>query len=128
MRFFHTALSVIDIGKSLPFYQDVFGLRVKAQGERPELGVRFIMLEDENGVVVELFQHTDPSVLSEDLMDFSNTGIKHIAFIVEDVEAVVTKAVKAGATVVWEPRKGITVKRIAFIRDINNIPIELVEL
>lgn len=128
MKFFHTALSVIDIEKSLPFYQNVFGLRFKAQGERPELGVRFIMLEDEDGVVVELFQHTAPSALSEDLMDFSNVGIKHIAFAVEHIEEVVEKALRAGASVIWEPRKGITVKKIAFIRDINNIPIELVEL
>jgi glyoxylase I family protein len=128
MKFFHTALSVRSIQESRAFYEDVFGLKLRAEGERAELGVRFAMLEDQQGVGVELFEHINPIPLSEDLMNFSTVGMKHIAFVVENIEKVLDAAVQAGAKVIWPVKDGITVKRLAFISDPNNIPIELVEL
>ncbi len=128
MRFFHASLSVKSIEQSRPFYEKVFGLKFKVAGERPEVGIKFIMLEDEQGTVVELIEYQKPTLLTDDLMDFSKIGIKHIAFIVDNMEAVFDKAIKEGAKVLWPIKKGVTVKRIAFISDPNNIPIELVEL
>lgn len=128
MKFFHTALSVQDIVESQHFFEEVFEFHFKVKGERPELGVKFVMLENNEGVDIELFQHTSPLPLTEDLMNFQHAGIKHIAFIVEDIEAVVQKAVEQGASIIWPVKKGITVKRIAFIADPNGIPIELAEV
>jgi catechol 2,3-dioxygenase-like lactoylglutathione lyase family enzyme len=129
MKYFHVALSVRSINESQNFFESVFGLVFKTQGERPEIGVRFIMLEDKNsGAVIELFEHDKPIQLQEDLMDFQKAGIKHIAFIVDNIEKVIEQAKKCGGKVIWEPRKGITVKRTAFVADLNNIPIELIEL
>jgi glyoxylase I family protein len=128
MRYLHTALAVKSIPKSQEFYEQVFGMKFKTQGERPELGVKFIMLEDKKGMVVELFEHHHPHSLKEDLMDFSQVSIKHIAFAVEDIEKVIKRAAGFGAKIIWPIKKGITVKRIAFISDPDGIPIELVEL
>jgi glyoxylase I family protein len=128
MTFFHAAISVNNLEESRKFYEDVFDLKLKAKGERPELGVKFVILVDENGAGVELFEHATPVPTVEDFMDFSNVGFKHIAFVVDDLEKVYDKALKAGAKIIWEPRKGVTVKRLAFIKDPNNIPVELVEL
>ncbi len=128
MKFFHTALSVKNIGRSQKFFEEVFEFHFKVNGERPELAVKFVMLENKDGVVIELFEHTSPLPLKENLMDFQQAGIKHIAFIVEDIEAVVKKAVEQGASIIWPVKKGITVKRIAFIADPNGIPIELAEI
>lgn len=127
MSFFHAAISVNNLIESRAFYEDVFGLTLRAKGERPELGVKFVILQDKNGAGVELFQHVTPVATSEDFMDFSKVGFKHVAFFVEDVEKTYDKALKAGATSLWEPRKGVTVKKLAFIKDPNNIAVELVE-
>ena len=128
MRYFHTALSVKSIAVSQKFYEAVFDLKLKSQGKRKELSVRFVNLEDEGGNVIELFEHDNPSPLSENLMDFQKIGIKHIAFIVDDIEDTLDKAVKNGATIIWPPKEGVTVKRVAFIGDLDGIPVELVEL
>lgn len=126
-KYFHTALSVEDITKSQVFYETIFGFKLKATGERPEIGVRFVVLVDQSGAVLELFQHNTPKRNLQNLMDFSVTGIKHIAFMVDNLEETIDHAVKYGATLIWPIKKGITVKRIAFIGDPDNIPIELVE-
>lgn len=128
MKFFHAALAVKSIKESRVFYEKVFNLKFKVAGKRPEVGILFVMLEDEKGMVVELIEHATPNPLTQDLMDFSNVGIKHIAFIVENIEEVMARAETEGAKVIWPIKKGVTVKRIAFISDPNNIPIELVEL
>ena len=113
---------------SQKFYEAVFDLKLKSQGERKELSVRFVNLEDEGGNVIELFEHNNPLPLSENLMDFQKIGIKHIAFIVDNIEDTLDKAVENGATIIWPPKEGITVKRFAFIGDLDGIPVELVEL
>jgi len=128
MKFFHIAIAVNNLEESVSFYKEVFGLKFKIQGERPGGEVKFIALEDENGIIIELFEHAHPIPLKEDLMSFSKTGIKHIAFIVDNIDKVIEKAVNKGAKIIKSPRKGITAKRIAFISDPNNIPIELAEL
>jgi glyoxylase I family protein len=128
MKFFHTALSVKNIVASRKFYESVFGFKLKTQGQRPEIGVRFIVLTDESGGTIELFEHNMPKSLKEDLMDFSNIGIKHIAFAVDDLESTIKAALENGAKIVWPIQKGITVKRIAFISDPDDIPIEIAEL
>lgn len=61
-------------------------------------------------------------------MDFQQVGIKHIAFVVDNIEDIIDKALKNGAKIIWPIKRGITVKRIAFIADPNGIPVELVEL
>ena len=127
MKFFHVALSVKNLEESRTFYEDVFALKFRAQGERPELGVKFVILHDKDGAGVELFEHATPVPTTEDFMDFSNVGFKHIAFFVDNLEETYEKALKAGATSIWDPRKGVTVKKLAFIKDPNGIAIELVE-
>ena len=128
MKYFHTALSVNSFKESLKFYETVFGFHIRAQGERSELESKFIVLEDTSGSILELFKHNSPKKLNQDLMDFQQVGIKHIAFIVDNIEDTINKALENGAKIIWPIKKGITVKRIAFISDPNGIPIELVEV
>jgi glyoxylase I family protein len=128
MKFYHTALSVRSIKESQRFYEDIFAFTFRRQGERPELGVKFVILEDSSGHIIEFFEHQTPITLKEDLMDFSKIGYKHIAFVVDNIERTIKKAQKYGVKIIWPIKKGITVKRIAFISDPNGLPIELVEL
>lgn len=128
MQFFHTALSVLNIAESQIFFEEVFEFHLKTKGERPELSVKFVMLENKDGAIIELFEHHSPNPLKEDLMDFQKVGMKHIAFIVDDIDKVMQKALEHGASVIWPIRKGITIKRLAFVADPNGIPIELAEV
>jgi glyoxylase I family protein len=128
MKFFHTAISVKSLIESQKFYEEVFDFKFKVKGERPELGVKFVMLENNQEVVIELFKHNNPKPIKEDLMDFQQMGFKHIAFIVDNIEEVMRKASKFGVRIYWAPKKGITIKRLAFISDPNGIPIELAEV
>ncbi len=127
MKIFHPAISVKSIEKSRAFYEKVFNLTFRVAGERPKQQMKFIMLQDEHGTVIELFEHKNPKPLTEDLMDFSQVGMKHIAFIVDNLEETFEKALKHGATVIWPIQKGVTVKRLAFVRDLDGIPLELIE-
>ncbi|HEY4498584.1 MAG TPA: VOC family protein [Candidatus Paceibacterota bacterium] len=127
MKFAHTALSVRNLEESRKFYETVFNLKLSVEGKREELGIRFISLTDKKGNAIELIQHKNPVPLAEDLMDFERVGIKHVGFEVENIEEVIERAKKLGAKVLWEPRKGVTVKRVAFVSDPDGIPIELVE-
>lgn len=127
----HVALSVKNIEVSRKFYEQVFDLQFQkeGEGERPELGVRFILLADEQGNAVELFESKKQIPLEENLMDFSRHGIKHVAFTVDNIEETLEKALAEGAKVIWPVReiRGI-IKRLAFIGDSDGIPIELMEL
>ncbi|KKQ86117.1 MAG: Glyoxalase/bleomycin resistance protein/dioxygenase [Parcubacteria group bacterium GW2011_GWF2_38_8] len=128
MKYFHTAISVSNLEKSQAFYEKVFDLEFDSKGERPDLKIKIINLKDKNGNVIELFKHEKPVPLQDDLMDFQKVGIKHIAFIVDNLEEAVEKAVSHGAKIIWPIKEGITVKRLAFVSDPNGIPIELIEL
>ena len=128
MRIFHTAISVNSLEESRAFYEKVFDLKFKTEGARPEVGIKLMHLEDKHGTVIELIEHETPVPTHEDFMDFSNVGFKHIAFEVDKIEPVMEKALKLGAKVIWDIRKGVTVKRVAFITDPNGLAIELVEL
>jgi glyoxylase I family protein len=128
MKFFHTALSVRNLEESQRFFETVFGFHFRTKGKRPELGVKFVMMEDKNGTIIEFFEHNSPNALTEDLMDFQQIGIKHIAFVVDNIEEVMDNALANGAKIIWKIKKGVTIKRLAFIADPNGIPIELAEV
>jgi len=128
MKHFHTAISVHDLQKSRAFYETVLELKLKTQGKRPELGIEFISLEDERGSAVELIKHDNPLPLADDPMNFQTVGFKHIAFVVENIEKVLEKAISNGAKVIWPPRKGVVVKRLAFFSDPSGLPVEIVEV
>ena len=114
--------------ESQKFYESVFNLKFRSEGGRKEKKYKFVNLEDENHNVIELFKHDEPLPLKEDLMNFQKVGIKHIAFIVDNLEEAIEKAVSCGAKIIQPIKEGITVKRLAFISDPDGIPIELVEL
>lgn len=128
MKYFHTAISVSNLEKSQVFYEKVFDLKFDSKGERPDSKIRMVNLKGVDGSLIELFQHESPIPLKEDLMDFQKVGIKHVAFIVENLEESIEKAVSCGAKILWPIQDGITIKRLAFVSDPDGIPIELLEL
>ena len=128
MKFSHVALSVMDIETSVTFYQGVFGLSVRAEATSRKLETRFVQLQDEHGVFVELFQHERPHKYAENSMDFRRGGIKHISFEVQNLEEAMRLVIARGGSILREIRPGKTVKRNVFVSDPDGIAIELVEL
>ncbi|MDO8659895.1 MAG: VOC family protein, partial [Candidatus Parcubacteria bacterium] len=122
MKIHHTALTVLSLEKSVEFYQDVFGLKVEGTFTKEESGIKFVLMSDENGGRIELFEFKDSTVLPESQNNFSTQGIKHIAFESEDVEAVWTKLKdKYECT---DVKNGVSAKYF-FIKDPTNIPLEI---
>lgn len=128
MKLFHIAISVNNLGESRSFYESVFYLKFRSEGERTDLKIKFVNLEDENYNVIELFEHEAPLPSEENSMDFQKIGIKHIAFVVDDIDLAIGNSLTHGGRIIWPAQKGVTVKRTAFIADPNGIPVELVEL
>ena len=125
---YHTAFTVSNLERSKKFYQEVFNFQIINSGERPELGMKFIVMQDEEGGHLELFgfDETRPHNQKE-AEDFNTVGIKHLAFWVEDMEETFKKAVEHGASVFWPIKEGVHIKRIAILRDPDGIIIELSE-
>lgn len=128
MKYSHTAISVNNLEESRKFYESVFNFRFCLQGEKAELGCEFINLEDEGHNLIELLKHKSPKPLDEDLMNFQKVGIKHLSFVVDNLEETVQKAVSLGSSIIWPIQNETTVKRLTFISDPNGIPLELMEI
>ncbi len=128
MKYHHTSISVNNLEESKSFYKNVFDMELYSKAEIEDLKIKIVNLKDEKGNIIELFEHYNPVPLEEDLMDFQKVGIKHLAFVVDNIEEVLEKAVSFGSKIIWPIKEGTTIKRLAFISDPNGIPIELVEL
>ncbi len=128
MKYHHTSISVNNLEESRKFYEDIFDMQLDSEAEREDLQIKIVNLKNKNGGIIELFKHKNSLPLKEDLMDFQKVGIKHLAFAVDDIEKTIKKAMSLGSKLLWPIQEGITIKRLAFISDPNNIPIELMEL
>ena len=115
--FSHLSVQVRDLGKTLPFYRDLFGLTVSvdreqsfvapdADGKRVTFRRREVYLrwEDRPGAAyLVLGQHEGrpvgggPSRLME-------LGFDHVSFAVDDVDAVLERAREMGADILTGPK------------------------
>jgi len=124
----HVALRARDFERSLAFYRDTLGLRVKvAWGDAP---ARAAMLDTGRGGILEIFEQPDAPPPEE------NGPLLHFALHVASVDAVIAAARAAGLTVTVEPRS-VTIAatggrepypvRIAFFRGPDGELVELFE-
>lgn len=128
MKYSHTAISVNNLDESRTFYESVFNFKFCLKGEKPELSCEFVNLEDEDHNIIELLKHKNPKPLDEDLMNFQKVGIKHLSFVVDNLEETVQKAVSFGSNIIWPIQNETAIKRLTFISDPNGIPLELMEI
>ena len=98
----HGAVIAESLERSIAFYEEVFGLRVKTRWTAMELetadGADTLplggaWLEDPEGRVIELLDNANPAVRTDE-----QEPINHIGFQVSDVPAMYEKALTAGAT------------------------------
>jgi glyoxylase I family protein len=76
-RIDHISILSKDAEKTLSFYRDVLGFRLEHKREHPELGMNLYLLEA-RGDRVEVLEPLGPG---------GEGGLKHVAFLSDDIEA-----------------------------------------
>jgi glyoxylase I family protein len=120
----HVALICSDYERSKAFYTETLGFRIIREVYRAERDSWKLDLEVSAGVSLELFSF--PSPLPRPSRPEAQ-GLRHLAFAVPDVDAVVTTLRDRG--VVCEPIRvdEYTDRRFTFFADPDGLPIELYE-
>jgi methylmalonyl-CoA/ethylmalonyl-CoA epimerase len=124
-RVSHIGIAVKALAESLPFFQDVLGLKE-------------IALDDSDGAkivgfaageaLVELLEADAPDSPIARYLEKRGPGIHHICFSVDDLDATLDRCRAAGIQLIDEkPRVGAEGKRIAFLhpRSTGGVLIEL---
>lgn len=144
----HINIVVTDLERMVRFYTDLLGNRVTKRvtisGEWIDRVVgltgakgEVVYLELPSGPRIELIRYLSPAGSSPEGLDISNTfGIRHIAFKVEDIDAVYGKLKAAGVEFLSEvqivPDSQVTYaggvrKRLVYFRDPEGNLLELCE-
>jgi lactoylglutathione lyase len=126
MRYLHTMVRVSDLAASLDFYCNKLGLIETRRFDNPQGRFTLVFLaapgdspsgEHDQSPLVELTYNWDP----ESYTGGRNFG--HLAYEVEDIDALCRRLLSAGVTINRPPRDG----RMAFIRSPDGISIELLQ-
>lgn len=123
-RVHHVAVLCSDYEKSLAFYRDVLGLEVLSEHYRAERQSYKTDLALNGEFVVELFSFPDPP---KRVTNPEATGLRHLAFEVDDVDDVMKEVVQKGVPcekVRIDPLSG---KKFVFCFDPDDLPIEFYE-
>lgn len=128
--FDHVGLSVADIEAAEAFYTTAFGFARQLRFELAPHPIRGVMLTHPDGFRLELFEHAAsvPGLQGATPIEAHATrGYNHFAIRAEDIDALWTRAIDAGATAVMppadSPEPGV---RFAFLADPEGNLVELV--
>ncbi|MEK5036742.1 VOC family protein [Sporosarcina sp. FSL K6-3457] len=138
-RIDHVGIIVKDLPAAKAFFLDL-GLEVLGEAEvKGEWVERIIGLTDVRQTVVmlgmldgqatlELVKFHTPSDEKAIQQSFANTlGIQHIAFAVEDIEAIVAKLKKKGAELFGEIQNYENAYKLCYVRGPEGVILELAE-
>jgi catechol 2,3-dioxygenase-like lactoylglutathione lyase family enzyme len=135
----HIGIVVNDLAAAKAFFLD-FGLELQGEGElEGEWLDKIVGLHDvkdayaflrtpDGEASIELIQFYSPSSEKDIERPLANTpGIRYIAFVVEDIEAVVAKLQKHGAEIVGRIHNFEDTYKLCYIRGPEGIILELAE-
>jgi glyoxylase I family protein len=112
VRLEHVALNVADPIKMAKWYADNLGMKVMREGP-PPINMRFIA-DSGGNMMLELYRNPPESVPNYAAMD---PLLLHVAFMVDDVDAVRQKLIAAGATSAGEVTTTEAGDKLAMLRD-----------
>lgn len=117
----HIGLIVKDIERSCQFYQELCGCKFEEMSYESDLvKIQFLSAD---GVLIEVLQHLKPDPVENRWRGV----VDHIAFLVDDVEAVLAKMRSAGVTVLEGPRLSIIGAMIAFVEGPDGERVEFIQ-
>jgi glyoxylase I family protein len=126
----HVALSVVSIDKSIDFYERVFGFKCIKRFNIEAIKAEACFLKNEM-FVIELFKFDDfnplPDYSKFQLEDLKTLGVKHFAFKTKDIERAYKYLKDMGVEFATEIKKGGSGLRYFFIKDPNEILVEIIE-
>ncbi len=111
----HIGIAVNSIEESLPYYEEVLGLKCYAVEEVKDQKVKtaFFKIGDTK---IELLESTDPEGPIGKFIEKRGTGIHHMAFAVNGIENAMKEAEEKGVRLIdQQPRKGAEGLDIAFL-------------
>lgn len=137
-RFDHVGIIVNDLAAAKQFFVD-FGLEVKGEWESDGEWLQVVGLTDvkvacvglgmpDGQTWIELLKFIAPSNENDIQQTFANTlGIRHVAFAVEDIEAIVAKMKQKGMLTFSEIQNYEGKYKLCYCRGPENIILELAE-
>lgn len=124
-RIHHIAIIASDYEKSKKFYTEVVGLAIINEVYRKERDSYMLDLALNGEYIIELFSFPEtPKRLSYP----EATGLRHLAFAVDDVAATVKELQDKGVKTTEVQIDAKTGKRMAFFFDPDDLPLELSEV
>jgi glyoxylase I family protein len=123
-RIHHAAIICADYDASKRFYVECLGLRVLAENFRAQRNSFKLDLALPDGGQIELFSF--PGAPARPSYPEAQ-GLRHLAFVVEDVDACKAKLESVGVTVEAVRTDEYTGKRFVFFADPDGLPLELYE-
>ncbi|MDD3742243.1 MAG: methylmalonyl-CoA epimerase [Lentimicrobiaceae bacterium] len=111
----HIGIAVKSLQESIPYYEDILGLKCYAIEEVADQKVKtaFFMVGQTK---IELLESTDPEGPIGKFVEKKGPGVHHIAFAVEDVQQMLDHAAEKGVQLIDKtPRKGAEGLEIAFL-------------
>jgi catechol 2,3-dioxygenase-like lactoylglutathione lyase family enzyme len=119
-------ISVADVNRSLAFYRDLLGLKVI--GEAPFIqGSTAYLLDSGNGHVLRLVYADMPAKPNDWNINDLQTGLRHIAFKVNNVDQVAARLKQANVEFTLDPMDAVGSVRIAFFKDPDGALVEIVQ-
>jgi methylmalonyl-CoA/ethylmalonyl-CoA epimerase len=125
----HGAVSVPDLESSMAWYRDMLGFTFDSGMDLPDGTGKLVMMRN-GDFIVELFEIRGAAPLPEDRRtperDLFTHGVKHLAFAVPDVTALMDDLKCRGVDLAWDVVE-IGGTKAAFVRDNAGNLIELME-
>jgi len=125
----HGGISVPDLDASIAWYRDMLGFTVDLVMDIPADTGRLAMLKN-GDFRVELFEVPGAAPLPDDRRyvdrDIRTHGMKHMAYVVRDVETLIAELRARGVDIVWDVQEHGGMKA-AFVRDNSGNLVELME-
>jgi methylmalonyl-CoA/ethylmalonyl-CoA epimerase len=125
----HIGVAVEDIEAALELYEASFEMTVAHRETVESQGVEAVLLDVGDGHV-ELLRPLGPETAVGKFLARNGTGLHHVAYAVEDIDATLERLAVAGLELIdREARTGIRGSRVAFLhpRSTGGVLTEIVE-
>lgn len=120
--FHHVAIICSDYERSKQFYVNLLGFEIIAETFRADRNSYKLDLKVGEQDAIELFSFPDPPPR---VSRPEACGLRHLAFAVDDLEAIAADLTMHGIAVEPIRRDDLTGKRFTFFQDPDGLPLEL---